>query len=196
MGVLVVCTANVCRSPLAAALLREAWAMDLPFVDVSSAGVRAATGAPVCDVSQEVLGRPEDGAAREISADLVRKADLVLVMEREQRSAVVRLLPGSQNRVFTLLEAEALLEGAVRRGVAVRDLRELGPAMHALRGIVVPRASEVPSRRWWRRPPEPEDPVTIPDGHGRSREDHVAALERVRDAAQHVAAGVLLVRGA
>ena len=195
MRVLVVCTANVCRSPLAAAILRRRWdAAGLP-AEVSSAGVRAMTGAPVCVVSQEVLGAPLAGAAREITPDLVREADLVLTMEREQRSSVVRLLPGSQARVFTLREAAALLDGLLERDTRLDGLRGLAPAMHALRGVVVPPADPQPRRRWWQRPVEPADSITIPDGHGLDPAQHRAALERVDAAAERVAAAVLALSG-
>lgn len=195
MRVLVVCTANVCRSPLAAAILRRRWdAAGLP-AEVSSAGVRAMRGAPVCVVSQEVLGAPLAGAAREITPDLVREADLVLTMEREQRSSVVRLLPGSQARVFTLREAAALLDGLLERDTRLDGLRGLAPAMHALRGVVVPPADPQPRRRWWQRPVEPADSITIPDGHGLDPAQHRAALERVDAAAERVAAAVLALSG-
>ena len=195
MRVLVVCTANVCRSPLAAAILRRRWdAAGLP-AEVSSAGVRAMTGAPVCVVSQEVLGAPLAGAAREITPDLVREADLVLTMEREQRSSVVRLLPGSQAKVFTVREAAALLDGLLERDTRLHDLEGLAPAMHALRGVVVPPADPQPTRRWWQRPVEPADPITIPDGHGLDPAQHRAALDRVDAAAERVAAAVLALSG-
>ena len=195
MRVLVVCTANVCRSPLAAAILRRRWdAAGLP-AEVSSAGVRAMTAAPVCVMSQEVLGAPLAGAAREITPDLVREADLVLTMEREQRSSVVRLLPGSQARVFTVREAAALLDGLLERDTRLDGLRGLAPAMHALRGVVVPPADPQPRRRWWQRPVEPADPITIPDGHGLDPAQHRAALERVDAAAERVAAAVLALSG-
>ena len=195
MRVLVVCTANVCRSPLAAAILRRRWdAAGLP-AEVSSAGVRAMTGAPVCVMSQEVLGAPLAGAAREITPDLVREADLVLTMEREQRSSVVRLLPGSQARVFTLREAAALLDGLLERDTRLDGLRGLAPAMHALRGVVVPPADPQPRRRWWQRPVEPADSITIPDGHGLDPAQHRAALDRVDAAAERVATAVLVLSG-
>lgn len=178
--VLVVCTANVCRSPLAAELLAAA----LPQSLVGSAGVRAMTDAPMCEVSASVLpehGRPQH-AARQLTGELVAEADLVLTMERDQRSAAVRLAPGSQAKVFTLREAAALAGGLVDRGASVpQDVAGLARAMHAVRGLVVLPVTEPPKRRWWSRPVPPEDPLTIEDGHGGDREEHLAAAHQVAD---------------
>lgn len=192
---LVVCTANVCRSPLGAAVLRERWAVPLGEIEVSSAGVRAMIGAPVCAVSQGVLGHAQGGAARDLTSELVQAADLVLTMEREQRSAAVRLAPGSQARVFTLREAAALLEGLIERGTRVDDPRELARAMHALRGVVKPPPLPEQRRRWWQRPVPPADPITISDGHGLSDAEHTEALVTVRETTERVADAVLMIIG-
>lgn len=175
---LVVCTANICRSPLAAAVV----AAGLPATTVTSAGVRALVDASMCAVSAE--SAPEAvGAghrARQLTPELVRSADLVLTMEREQRSAAVRLAPGSQARVFTLPEAAALLEGLVAAGASrPADLAGLARALHGRRGLVPILPPEAPKRWWWSRPLPPEDPLTIADGHGRDDAEHRAAVDRV-----------------
>lgn len=197
-GLLVVCTANVCRSPLAARTLQRALAGSaLGPIAVSSAGTRALTGEAMCPVSAEDLD-PGDAAwasehrARQLTGDLVRGADLVLTMEREQRSAAVRAAPGSQAKVFTLREAEALLGVlAERGGEPPADLAALAEALHSVRGLAPMVPAEAVKRRWWSRPVEPEDPMTIVDGHGRSRQEHTAAAEQVRSTAERVAASVL-----
>lgn len=176
--VLVVCTANVCRSPLAAALL----AAGLPAADVSSAGVHALTDAPMCAVSASLL--PDGGgaghAARQLTGDLVRSADLVITMEQEQRSAAVRLAPGVQGKVFTLREAAALAEGLAARGTTPpATTADLARALHSMRGLVSLAPAEPPKRRWWSKPVPPEDPLTIVDGHGHEDALHRAAVEQV-----------------
>jgi protein-tyrosine-phosphatase len=191
---LVVCTANVCRSPLAAALLAAA----LPGTDVSSAGVRALDDAPMCAVSATAL--PEalapDHHARQLTPELVAGSDLVLTMEREQRSAAVRLAPGSQSKVFTLREALALADGLVdRSGAAPVDVAGLARAMHGTRGLVPLPAVEEPKRRWWQRPVEPEDPLTIEDGHGRSDVSHRAAVDQVADTTDRFVAALRALQG-
>ena len=194
---LVVCTANVCRSPLAARTLERALdGSGLGPIAVSSAGTRALEGEAMCPVSAEDLDAGDAGfaaehRARQLTGDLVRGADLVLTMEREQRSAAVQAAPGSQSKVFTLREAEALLGVLAQRdGEPPVDLMALARAMHSVRGLAPLVPAEPVKRRWWSRPVEPEDPMTIVDGHGRSREEHTAAADQVRSTADRVAAAI------
>jgi protein-tyrosine phosphatase len=194
-SVLVVCTANICRSPLAAALLADA----LPGADVSSAGVRAVVDAPMCPVSATALpdAPRAEHHARQLTPELVAGADLVLTMEREQRSAAVRLAPGSQSKVFTLREALALANGLAERGTPVPDdVAGLARAMHATRGLVPLPVAEPPKRRWWSRPVEPEDPLTIEDGHGHAEDEPRAAVGRVADTSERLLDALRALRGA
>jgi protein-tyrosine phosphatase len=195
---LVVCTANVCRSPLAARTLQHALAGSaLDRVAVSSAGTRAMEGEAMCPVSAEDLD-DGDGAyalehrARQLTGDLVRGADLVLTMERDQRSAAVQAAPGSQSKVFTLREAEALLGVLAQRdGEPPADLAALARALHSVRGLAPLVPADPVKKHWWSTPVEPEDPMTIVDGHGRSREEHTAAAAQVRATADRVGAAVV-----
>lgn len=121
MQVLLVCTGNICRSPVAEVLLRGHWAGEWD-VHLSSAGTQAHVGAPIYSPIRRLLierGVSEGSfAARQVTASLVEAADLVLVMTREHRSAVVVLHPPAVRRTFTLREfariaplAERLLDG-------------------------------------------------------------------------------------
>jgi protein-tyrosine-phosphatase len=94
--VLFVCTGNVCRSPLAEALLRrEVSARGLDDVTVESAGIGAWDGAPVSEGAYLVgLEHGLDLSAhraRLLTRDLLRKATLVLTMERQHRARVQEL---------------------------------------------------------------------------------------------------------
>ncbi len=93
--VLVVCSGNTCRSPLAAAALKDALGPDAERVEVLSAGTAAWEGQPASDGSLEVArgsGIELSGhRSRRATPELVRGADLVLVMEREHRRAVQSL---------------------------------------------------------------------------------------------------------
>lgn len=86
LRVLVVCSGNTCRSPLAAGMLaaRVARESALSGVTVSSAGTAAWNGAPVSEGSFLVgLERGIDLSrhrARQLTADEVRQADLILAM--------------------------------------------------------------------------------------------------------------------
>lgn len=194
-SVLVVCTANVCRSPLAARTLARALeGSALGAVEVTSAGTRALEGQAMCAVSAEELdaGDAAQHRARQLTGDLVREADLVLTMEREQRSDAVRSAPGSQAKVFTLREAEALLSVLAERDVpAPTDLAALAKALHSVRGLAPLVPTEPVKKHWWSWPEEPEDPMTIVDGHGRSLEEHTAAAAQVHETADRVAVAII-----
>lgn len=105
MSVLVVCTANVCRSPLAARLLAAELGRAVP---VTSAGVRATAGAPACEQARLVRPSEQRHAAVRLDAGQVRSAAIVLGAAREHRSAAVALAPAAQRRAFTVLQAARL----------------------------------------------------------------------------------------
>jgi len=56
--------------------------------------------------------------ARMVTADLVRKADLVLCMAAEHRWAIEELAPDAASRTFTLKELVRLLESSTANGSA------------------------------------------------------------------------------
>jgi protein-tyrosine phosphatase len=94
--VLFVCTGNTCRSPMAEALLRDAAASrGLDQVVVSSAGTGAWDGAPVSEGAY--LVGLENGLdlsnhrARLLTRELVRGADLILVMSGHHLARVAEL---------------------------------------------------------------------------------------------------------
>lgn len=85
MRVLVVCTGNVCRSPMAAAILRRRLAeRGAAGIEVSSAGTAPWDGAPASEgsylISLEHGLDLSDHRARPLTTDLVDGADLVLGM--------------------------------------------------------------------------------------------------------------------
>jgi protein-tyrosine-phosphatase len=103
--VLLVCTGNTCRSPLAAGALRQALGADAARVDVASAGTAAWEGQPATPSALEVAAR--DGVdlaehrSQRVTPTLLRAADLVLVMERSHLSAV-QALGADANRTHVL----------------------------------------------------------------------------------------------
>jgi protein-tyrosine-phosphatase len=115
--ILVVCVGNLCRSPLAERLIRArldaALGSAADRFTVGSAGTEAAVGEPMAPRAAEVardLGADPDGCtARQLTAELVADADLVLAAGREQRAEVVRLHPPAHRYAFTLLEFARLV---------------------------------------------------------------------------------------
>lgn len=108
MNILLVCSGNTCRSPLAAAILAEklAAAPDLGAMSVQSAGIAAWDGTPASEGSYLVaLERGLDLSshrARMLTADQVRDADLILTMSDAHARRVAEL--GGEQKVYTLAE--------------------------------------------------------------------------------------------
>lgn len=107
--VLTVCTGNICRSPMAEALLR-ARLSDLG-IRVHSAGTQALVDHGMTEPAQEIavqLGALSADAAahraRYLVEPLLRETDLVLAMSREHRSHTVQMMPSMLRRVFTVRE--------------------------------------------------------------------------------------------
>src|SRR3989454_4997313 len=104
--VLFVCTGNICRSPLAAALLERALKERGLDVNVTSAGTGAWDGAPASEGAYLVgleQGLDLSGhRARLLTRDLVEQSDLILTMARHHRARVDEL--GGEGRVFVIGE--------------------------------------------------------------------------------------------
>ena len=95
MRVLIVCTGNTCRSPLAAVALLDELGPDRERVEVSSAGTAARAGqsasAPTIDLASQEGFDLTAHRSRRVTPALARAADLILVMEREHARAVQAL---------------------------------------------------------------------------------------------------------
>ncbi len=105
--VLFVCTANVCRSPMAEAMfnaLAEDRGLDLR---AESAGVRALEDEPMAPNASAALEEAgiyaqEGYRARQVSEKMLEEADLVLTMERRHVTELRRIF-GDSFEVHTLL---------------------------------------------------------------------------------------------
>src|SRR5262245_63475713 len=103
--VLVVCTGNTCRSPIAAALLRrELAASGRHDVSVESAGTGAWEGAPASEGAYLVMLEREidisGHRARPLTPEMVQQADLILTMGRLQLGKVRELGAGARARLL------------------------------------------------------------------------------------------------
>ena len=109
--ILILCTANMCRSPMAEHLLRHKLHERLgrsagwDWV-VSSAGTHASSGTSVhkfaCEALSEVGIMVEGARCRQATPQLLAGADLVLTSTRAQRAWVATEQPGAVRRTFTL----------------------------------------------------------------------------------------------
>lgn len=155
--VLMVCTGNVARSPLAEQLF-AAWAGtafaadEAPNILVASAGVRALVGHDMTDDSRRVARHYGVDAvrhtARQLTPDLIAASDLVLGANRAHRRFVVETQATASSKAFTLVEFAHVMrwlgagQGLVPQadlgaGAAVR-LRAIRDAAARQRGMVPP----------------------------------------------------------
>lgn len=105
--ILFVCTANMCRSPMAEYLLRAR----LPRgarVSVSSAGVVAAANARATAEAVQVMAEKNidmsGHRSRNLTPELVRSATLIVTMTRAHRDMIMRTYPEAADRVRLLTE--------------------------------------------------------------------------------------------
>lgn len=102
----VVCTGNICRSPMAELLLQDALSRADRTAHVESAGLGALEGYPADPEAIRLLAeRSLDLAshrARQLTGAMVSSSDLVLVMDSGHRRELLRRWPFAHGRVFLL----------------------------------------------------------------------------------------------
>ncbi|MEU3917598.1 low molecular weight phosphatase family protein [Streptomyces sp. NPDC029004] len=180
--VLVVCTGNLHRSPLAERLLAFRLASAGGRFQVSSAGTIAVNGAPMDPAAASLLtelgGDPAGAAARRLTAPLVKDAELVLGAATEHREAAVRLSPvHGLGRAFTLREFARLLDEDDAAGLT--DPVERAAAL--TRGAAARRGASGGGLR--------DD--DLDDPYGASEEEARACAARIAEAVEGITAAVL-----
>lgn len=181
--ILVVCTGNICRSPVGELLLRAVFHELAPeaSVEVSSAGTHAVVDHPIQRDLAELLRAddvdPDDFRARQLTSAMAVQADLVIVATRAHRELIVRRTPGVLRRTFTIKEFARLalqIEADPPHGVEAR-LRWLVAKAPLMRG----------------HNPVPAIQDDIPDPYGGTDADYRAAYLSIRDAIVPVARTLL-----
>lgn len=132
--ILIVCTGNIARSPMAQRLL-QTHLDGTPGVRVSSAGTWGHSGAPMERHAAAALAEigVDDGGfrARELTPGLIRESSLVITATREHRARVLGHEPTALRRTFTLRELARLIDHLGHSWEPVSGGVERGPALVA-----------------------------------------------------------------
>ena len=100
--ILVVCIGNICRSPVAEAMLRD----HLPGKQFSSAGLAALVGEKVDTKARQLAEKANldvaNHSARQLTPKMLQAADLILVMSDDQRWAVAAIAPAALGKTMRL----------------------------------------------------------------------------------------------
>jgi protein-tyrosine phosphatase len=118
-SVLFVCTANICRSPMAEALFKQQVEKGNPSEAcanlnwrVESAGSWARVGDPAAAGSQKVMQERgldlSNHRSRSVSLELLRSFNLILVMENGHKEALRAEFPSLSDRIYLMSEMAGL----------------------------------------------------------------------------------------
>ncbi|WP_342372830.1 hypothetical protein PCC79_01805 [Propioniciclava soli] len=177
--VLLVCTANVTRSPTAEYLLRTALDVEAcSRLHIHSVGTKAVDGIALDPRMEPFLAR--DGItdttghrSRRLQTAHLSSATLILTMESTHRSQVVGLDRSSRSRAFTLTEFARLAAGVTgARNLTVGSLADLVRVFDRFRSSGAAAIGD----------------ESIADPHGRSRWAYRRAYRSMRDALHPVVA--------
>jgi protein-tyrosine-phosphatase len=112
-AVLFVCTANICRSPMAEALFRahlQTNRADWADWRIESAGTWAHDGEPVSEYSRESLAKRgillKNHLSKTITPEMIEQFDLILVMESGHKEALQVEFPRAGGKIFLLSEMQ------------------------------------------------------------------------------------------
>lgn len=177
--VLVVCHANVCRSPLAQLGLDER--LRVLGWRFFSRGTHARADSRLCgSVAERVAGDAEGSefavsfrAQRLVMTDL--DAALILTASCDEKSALARLRPTCRDRSFTLPEAAALAEVAGRKSLNGASAGSAAQRLNAAR-----REARLPELR-------DNAILDIPDAHLGSADTHDTTLDAVARCVDRIA---------
>jgi protein-tyrosine phosphatase len=115
-SILLVCSANICRSPLAEAILRQIVANrhDADQWRIASAGTWARFGAPAAELSQIVaqdMGMDlSQHRSQPVTLELIQGFDLILTMEHQQKEGLLLAYKTHARRVYMLSEMVGRVE--------------------------------------------------------------------------------------
>jgi protein-tyrosine phosphatase len=172
-SILVVCTGNICRSPMVEKLLQSGLDNIAPAdFSVRSAGTHALVGHSIHPIIVAALEErsvaAESFAARQLDTSMLQRADLVLAMARTHRAQIVELCPQALARTFTLRELARIATSPSGRAESVHQ-RWSDLILRSRRG----RNSQT------RNHPNDDD---VTDPYGRSEQAYVQMIREISPA--------------
>lgn len=108
--VLFVCTANICRTPIAKYYLRSLIQQEnlSHFIQVDSAGTWAKTGFPAAENSLTVCKLhgldASTHVSQQIDATMMKSADIILCMSETHKRDLLAIFPQHKDKIFLLKE--------------------------------------------------------------------------------------------
>lgn len=154
-SIVVVCTGNICRSPVGESALQAL----LPGAayKVTSVGTHAMIGRPAEPEARSFLDRELgveiDHRAEQLTQDVAESADLILTMTEDHRSWVAGNAPRAVRRTFTLRELAQIIDLLPADGEYV-GLRDMALAASRLRTRLRTADSLINIADPYRGPPE------------------------------------------
>jgi len=101
-NILVVCIGNICRSPMAEYLLKA----NHPELKIESAGLSAMVGHAADNKAIHCMDQlnidMRAHVAKQITAELIKKSDLILVMSSNQKKHLEEKWPFAKGKIFRL----------------------------------------------------------------------------------------------
>ena len=140
--ILFVCTGNICRSPMAQAMLshrlRELSASASARFVIASAGTEALVGSAMEPHAVDALGKLTIDLtafeAQAVNEQLIGEADLILTATRKHRAAVVTAVPDVVRRAFTIREFARLADSLGAEALVASDPAALVERVASQRG--------------------------------------------------------------
>ena len=107
LTVLFICTGNSCRSPMGEQILKQMLAEKrMDNVAVYSAGIQAPVGMKAPIYSKMVCLQNginlDEHRAKQLTRDMIKASDLILVMEKAHRLFIQSILPDASEKILLL----------------------------------------------------------------------------------------------